>query len=165
VALLNNGKYGHSVLGNTLGISLVRGPLHPDPFADEGEHHFSYAMLPHAGDWVAGGVVNAAQAFNAPMIVLTGSADAPATPLVSIDGLELGFSALKRAHDRDGLVLRVYEPHGSSGVSTLTFDRPVKSATFVNILEEDLQDEVEVDGNSVNLDLRPWELVSLYIEL
>jgi alpha-mannosidase len=33
VALLNNGKYGHSVLGNTLGISLVRGPLHPDPFA------------------------------------------------------------------------------------------------------------------------------------
>jgi hypothetical protein len=57
-------------------------------------------------------------------------------------------------------VLRVYEPHGASGVSTLTFDRPVKSATFVNILEEDLQDDVEVDGNSVNLDLRPWELVS-----
>jgi alpha-mannosidase len=165
VALLNNGKYGHSVLGNTLGISLVRGPLHPDPFADEGEHHFSYALLPHTGDWVTGGVVQAAQAFNAPMIALTGAAEAPSTPLVQVDGLELGFSALKRAHDRNGLVLRVYEPHGASGVSTLTFDRPVKAATFVNILEEDLQDEVEVNDQTVTLDLRPWELVSLYVEV
>ncbi len=165
VALLNNGKYGHSVLGNTLGISLVRGPMHPDPLADEGEHHFSYAMLPHTGDWVTGGVVQAAQAFNAPMVAITGRADAVRDSLVAVDGLELGFSALKRAHDRDGLVLRVYEPHGSSGTSTLTFDRPIKAASFVTILEEDVDGDLEIEGQTLTLDLRPWELVSLYVEL
>ena len=51
VALLNDGKYGHSVHGNVLTLSLLRSPLYPDPTADEGEHHFTYSLLPHAGDW------------------------------------------------------------------------------------------------------------------
>lgn len=165
VALLNNGKYGHSVLGSTLGISLVRGPMHPDPFADEGEHDFSYAVFPHTGNWTNGGVVRAAQEFNAPMTAVTGSASASSESLVSSSGLELGFSALKQAHDRDGIVLRVYEPHGSSGESTIAFNRSVKSVTRVNLLEEDLEDgTVPVDGNAVTLGLRPFELVSLLID-
>ena len=165
VALLNDGKYGHSVLGNTLGISLVRGPLHPDPFADEGEHHFSYAMLPHTGDWVTGGVVQAAHEFNAPMIALAGDVESGRGPLVTLDGLELGFSALKQAHDENGLILRVYEPHGASGQATLTFDRPVTSVSRVSILEEDVDEEVEHKDSTITLNLRPWELVSLRIVL
>lgn len=160
VALLNDGKYGYNVVAGTIGVSLVRGPLHPDPFADEGAHHFSLALLPHSGNWVEGKVVQAAQAFNAPMVVTRGT---PATsdPFVRLDGLELGLSALKRAHDGDGLILRLYEPHGSRGKTMLTFDRPVSSARRVNILEEDTEDEATVDGNAVSIDLRPFELVSL----
>ncbi|MFB2606334.1 glycoside hydrolase family 38 C-terminal domain-containing protein, partial [Rhizobium phaseoli] len=33
VALLNNAKYGHSARGNVIGMSLVRGPVYPDPLA------------------------------------------------------------------------------------------------------------------------------------
>ncbi len=165
VALLNNGKYGHSVLGGTIGLSLVRGPLYPDPFADEGEHHFAYAIYPHVGDWVSGGVVRAAQEFNAPLVATTGSVDSTTSPLVEVSGLELGFSALKKAHDREGLVLRLYEPHGSSGKSTLTFSRPLKAATRVTILEEDhAESTVETTGDTVTLNLRPFELVSLLLE-
>ena len=51
VALLNNAKYGHNVRGNVLGMSLVRSPVYPDPRADEGVQSFTYALLPHAGDW------------------------------------------------------------------------------------------------------------------
>ena len=40
VALLNDGKYGHSVRDNVLGLSLVRSPVYPDPLADEGEQSF-----------------------------------------------------------------------------------------------------------------------------
>ena len=47
VALLNDGKYGHSAKGNVVGISLLRSPLYPDPFADEGEHRFTYSLFPH----------------------------------------------------------------------------------------------------------------------
>jgi alpha-mannosidase len=165
VALLNNGKYGHSVLGGTIGLSLVRGPLYPDPFADEGEHHFAYAIYPHNGDWVTGGVVRAAQEFNAPLIATTGSTESVTTSLVEVTGLELGFSALKKAHDRDGLVLRLYEPHGSSGKSTLTFNRPLKSATRVTLMEENhTESTATVSDNTVTLNLRPFELVSLLLE-
>jgi len=165
VALLNNGKYGHSVLGGTLGLSLVRGPLHPDPFADEGEHHFAYALYPHTGTWVEGGVVAAAQAFNAPLVATTGRADAANTGFVTVSGLELGFGALKQASDRDGLVLRVYEPHGNRGQSTLTFDRDVRAARYVSLLEEDVDGDLHHDGNAVTIDLRPFEVVSLLLEL
>ncbi|MBW8727789.1 MAG: alpha-mannosidase, partial [Inquilinus limosus] len=56
VAILNDGKYGHSALGNVLGLSLLRAPIYPDPLADEGVQEFTYAILPHAGDWHEGGV-------------------------------------------------------------------------------------------------------------
>ncbi|MBA2468199.1 MAG: alpha-mannosidase [Chloroflexia bacterium] len=164
VALLNDGKYGYSVLGSTIGVSLVRGPLHPDPFADEGEHHFSLALYPHAGNWVEGGVVQAAQALNAPLVVTSGSTVGSGNGFVRLSGLPLGFGALKRAHDREGVVLRVYEPHGSRGTSTLTFDRPVKNASRVNLLEEDIDGDVTIEGNAVSISLRPFELVSLLLE-
>ncbi|MGH3147657.1 MAG: alpha-mannosidase, partial [Rubrobacter sp.] len=38
VALLNDGKYGHSARANVLGISLLKSPMYPDPLADEGDH-------------------------------------------------------------------------------------------------------------------------------
>lgn len=164
VALLNDGKYGYSVVGGTIGVSLVRGPLHPDPFADEGEHHFSLALYPHAGNWVEGKVVQAAQTFNAPMVVTSGSGAAAPEGFVRMSGLEVGFGALKQALDRQGVVLRVYEPHGSRGTSALTFDRPVKDAGRVNLLEEDIEGDVTVDGNDVSIALRPFEIVSLLLE-
>ena len=43
VALLNDCKHGYDVRGNVLRLSLLRGPTWPDPTADAGRHHFSYA--------------------------------------------------------------------------------------------------------------------------
>ncbi len=163
VAILNDGKYGHSVLGGTIGMSLVRGPLHPDPLADEGSHHVRYAFQPHAGTWVDAGIVEIAQAFNAPMVATTGSTASGG--FVSVAGAPVGFAALKQAHDHDGIVLRVYEPHGNSGATTLSFSRPVRSVTRVSLLEEPASGNVEVDGSSVTLHLRPFELVSLLLSV
>ena len=50
-ALLTDSKYGYSLRGNVIGLSLLRSPIYPDPFADEGEHEFIYALYPHSGDW------------------------------------------------------------------------------------------------------------------
>ena len=62
------------------------------------------------------------------------------------------------------MVLRVYEPHGSRGTSTLTFDRPVTNASRVNLLEENIDGDVTVEGNAISVRLRPFELVSLLLE-
>ena len=46
VALLNDAKYGHSAHGNVLTLSLLRGPLYPDPGADEGRARLHLQPLP-----------------------------------------------------------------------------------------------------------------------
>ncbi|MCK4857737.1 MAG: hypothetical protein KAT58_07210, partial [candidate division Zixibacteria bacterium] len=56
LSLLNNAKYGCSVDGSKLTISLLRNPVSPkcpDPNPDEGWHQFTYSLYPHPGDWKA----------------------------------------------------------------------------------------------------------------
>jgi len=165
VALLNDSKYGFSVLGGTIGISLVHGSLYPDPNADEGKHEFTYSLFPHAGNWVSGGVTQEARALNSPLVALPAASDAQGREsFVTPAGVELGFAALKQSHDREGVILRVYEPHGDRGTVTLTFTQPVTSVRKVNLLEEDVENgQLSVDQNAVSFDVRPFEVVSLLI--
>ncbi|MCA9834901.1 MAG: alpha-mannosidase [Thermomicrobiales bacterium] len=166
VALLNNAKYGHSAVNGVLGMSLVRGPLHPDPFADEGHHEFTYSFFPHTGNWVEGGVTQEAMSLNAPLVVTEVAADAqPIAPFVTIDGVQLGLGTVKKAYDREGIAVRVYEPHGIRGVSSLTFDRPVKAINRTNMLEEDVDGaEVTLDGATASFEVRPFEIATFVVE-
>ena len=165
VALLNDAKYGHNAIGGTLGVSLVRGPLHPDPFADEGEHHFTYSFFPHTGNWVDGGVTREARSLNAPLVVTaTASSASDRDAFVTSTGLELGFGALKQAHEGDGIVLRVYEPHGSRGQASLTFANAPASVTRVTLLEEPAEgSEITLDANTVTFEISPFEVVTLLV--
>ena len=85
VALLNDGKYGHHALGNELGLSLLRSPVYPDPLADEGGQSFTYALYPHAGDWLTGGVLAEAEDLNQPLLATPVKADAEST-WTAVDG-------------------------------------------------------------------------------
>src|SRR5208337_1626696 len=49
LSLLNQDKYGYDAVGNVLRLTLLRSPTWPDPDADQGHHHFHYALYPHAG--------------------------------------------------------------------------------------------------------------------
>lgn len=166
VALLNNAKYGHSAVNGVLGMSLVRGSLHPDPFADEGQHEFTYSYFPHTGDWIEGKVTQEALALNSPMVVTAVAANAtPIAPFVTTTGVTLGLGTVKKAHDRDGVTVRVYEPHGIRGRSNLTFDRPVKAIHRTNLLEEDADGaEITLNDATVSFDVRPFEIVTFVVE-
>lgn len=123
VALLNDGKYGHHAIGNELGITLVRSPIYPDPLADEGRQTFTYALYPHAGTWMEGGVLAAAEDLNRPLLSrrVRIAGEVAWRPL-AIRGLPVGLGALKVAEDGGGLVLRCYEPQGARG--TVEVDLP-----------------------------------------
>jgi alpha-mannosidase len=101
VALLNDGKYGHHAHGNELGLSLLRSPIFPDPLADEGRQSFTYALYPHQGDWLSGGVLAEAEDLNQPLPFSRVEAKAEsAWTAVEIAGRQLALSALKPAEDR-----------------------------------------------------------------
>jgi alpha-mannosidase len=165
VALLNDCKYGYDVRGNVLRLSLLRSPTAPDPECDRGRHRFTYALLPHAGDATAGGVIEEASALNTPVVVI------PATPhpgplpatmsFVSVDDPGFVVVAVKRADDGSGdVVVRGHEAHGGHRWARLRVALPFARAHRTDLLERP-GDELPVEGDEVVLALRPFELVTL----
>jgi alpha-mannosidase len=148
-----------------LGISLLRSPLYPDPFADEGEHRFTYSLFPHAGDWTAAGVAREAFSLNAPLFPLVAEAEAlpQGFSLVEAEGLELALGSLKLAEDERSMILRLYEPHGARGECTLRFARRVEKVERSNLLEES-EAPLEVHEDAVHLEMRPFEVVTLRVD-
>ncbi|MGC9360629.1 MAG: alpha-mannosidase [Anaerolineae bacterium] len=69
LSLLNDGKYGHSAQGTTLGLTLLRSSYEPDNVPDVGEHQFRYALYPHTGDWRAAATDRRGAEFNQPLAV------------------------------------------------------------------------------------------------
>ncbi len=169
VALLNDCKYGYDVRGDTLRLSLLRSPTAPDPECDQGRHRFTYALLPHAGDAMAGGVLEAASALNTPLAVH--QVDAHTGPLpprlsfVSVDDTAFVVVAVKRADDGTGdMVVRGYESHGGHRKVRLRSSRAVTSADRTDLLERPRRQLVTEDG-AVLLSLRPFELVTVRLRL
>jgi alpha-mannosidase len=157
LALLNDAKYGHSARDNVLGLSLVRSPVLPDPLADEGEQRFTYALMPHAGSWREGGVREEAEDLNQPLLVAParGLAAGTLSPL-GCDGLAAGLGALKAAEDRDGLILRVYEPAGARGPFALRLPDGWRDAGAVDLLEQPGAPQAE--GALAPFEVRSWRL-------
>ena len=48
VSLLNDCKYGHSVNDGTIGLTLLKSGVEPNPNADVEIHEFTYSLQPHA---------------------------------------------------------------------------------------------------------------------
>jgi alpha-mannosidase len=136
-ALLNDGRYGHHALGGELGISLLRSPVWPDPLADEGRHELTYALLPHPGGWLEGGVLAEAEDLNRPLPARPTSAAAGASlrPL-RLGGLPAGLGALKVLEDGGALALRVYEPQGARGRLTVETPRGWELDATLDLLEQ-----------------------------
>ena len=143
VALLNDGKYGHDVSGNVMGLSLLRSPVYPDILADEGAQSFSYALLPHQGDWFEGGVLAEAEDLNQPLLVTaTKIAKDQNWQAVHLTGRLLALSALKPDEAGKGLILRLYEPSGGRSQPQVTLPDGWKVAGQVNLLEEPVEGDL-----------------------
>ena len=137
VALLNDGKYGHDVAGNVLSLSLLRSPVFPDLFADEGAQSFTYALLPHPGGWFEGGVLAEAEDLNQPLLVSPAKLQQDQSwTAAQITGRPLALSALKPDEDGTGLILRLYEPSGGRSQPQITVPDGWSVTGQVNLLEE-----------------------------
>lgn len=140
VALINDGRYGHHARGNEIGITLLRSPTLPDRFADEGIQSVTYALYPHPGDWFEGGVLAEAEDLNRPLFHRSIRPCEPGTrTFLKIHGVTCALGALKPAEDRDGLILRVYEPAGARGTIGIEPVKGWKVVGEVNLLEDAIE--------------------------
>lgn len=169
VALLNDGKYGHSLRDHVLGLSLLKGAIFPDRAADLGRHRFTYSLLPHLGDWRAAGVVRRAYELNAPLIAAPLAGPPPAVAVgarsfLRVAGDHVVAETVKVADNGDGLIVRLYEAHNQRGRAELRFDRPILSAEETDLLERPL-DSLAVEGDTVAVAVRPFEVKTIRVRL
>ena len=164
VSLLNDCKYGYDIKDNVIRLTLLRGPVTPDSRADLGRHTFTYSLYPHAGDWAWGGTPRAAMALNRPLLQVpwepSGDEGVAATPFVTVDREDVVVETIKKAEDRDELVLRLYENANRRGAATLTFDRPLAEVYELDLLENRL-DRIMPNGDSVRVQIKPYEILTL----
>ena len=140
-SLINEAKYGYDCLDNVLRLTLLRSPTDPDPNADRGEQHFSYALYPHAGDWRTAMTVRHGYAFNYKLHASQVDSHTGTMPLehsfFSVSGDDsVILTAIKKAEDTNGLILRFYEWAGKDGKVSLTFPKGATSATATNLMEK-----------------------------
>ncbi len=160
VALLNDCKYGYDARDTTIRLTLLRSPTYPWAEADQGEHRFRYAIMPHDG---LGAVSAAAEAFNHPLAPVAGVGEGEGvalSPPLSIDNDAIAIEAVKRAEDGSGLVVRLWERHGARQMAQLTLDAAIDTAREVDLLEETIVD-LSPEAGLVTLDFAPFEIKTL----
>ena len=164
LALFNDCKYGHATYRNVMQLSLLRSPKNPDPVADIGQHQFRYALWPHAGDLRTGGVIQAARAFNVPLLIQNTSEPAGERSFFSINNPAVIIDTVKRAEDSQHIIVRLYEAHGSRGQIRLMSGLPVQRVTRCNLLEED-ESKLAWRNGGVTFAVRPFQIVTLKLAL
>lgn len=167
VAVTNDATYGHDVgrrtredggTTTTVRQSLLRAPLYPDPEADQGRHVLTTTIRPGAA--IADAVEEGYRTNLAPRVVRGAHAVAP---LVTVSDPAVVVEAVKLAEDGSGdLVVRLYESLGGRARATVTAaDAGATAVVATDLLERRLKDGVSADGASVDLELRPFQLVTL----
>lgn len=159
VSLLNDCKYGYDIKEQTLRLTLIKSSLVPDDTADQGEHVFTYALLPHQGDWFEGGAAKEAWALNAPLTAAVTAAQSKPWSLLTLsaEADHVMIDAVKKAEDHDGLMVRLHEFAGkrAAGVQ-LCCGLPAASWQLCDLLERPLSEEEQ--GSFVSFDIKPYEI-------
>ncbi|MBM2623589.1 alpha-mannosidase [Actinoplanes sp. LDG1-06] len=165
----NGSTYGHDVTrtvradGGTTTLvreSLLRGPKYPDPEADQGLHVLRTAL------GSARGVIDAASAgyrINLPARTLE-NAGHGVEPIVTVSAPSVLVEAVKLAEDRSGdVIIRLYEATGARTRTAVQPNFEYTAARSTDLLERDLGRPIWHPHESIELELRPFEIATLRI--
>ncbi|MGC9321278.1 MAG: glycoside hydrolase family 38 C-terminal domain-containing protein, partial [Kosmotogaceae bacterium] len=160
VSILNDGKYGHACSDSDISLTLLRSPIYPDFFADEGRHSFTYSLFSHDSTNALETVAEA-ESLNKPLVLASGSVDF-GKDCLQISAGNLKVLALKHS-EGTGYVLRVAEVEGRCGVASVRTSLPFERCWISNILEDKAHELPVVDGR-VQLEYRQFGLHTLIFE-
>ena len=161
VAILNNCKYGLSVEGSDMRLTLHKGGQKPDPNTDMGTHTMTYSLLPHMGGFDAETVIRPAYELNYQPLAVNGELKAP--KLFSLSHPGVICETVKMAEDiENAYVLRLYEAERNTANCWLTL-ADAKHVWVTNMLEEK-QEELEIVDGRVKLTFRPFEIKTILVQ-
>ncbi|XP_053320714.1 alpha-mannosidase 2C1 [Spea bombifrons] len=169
VALLNDCKYGCSVLGNVLSLSLLRAPKSPDATADMGDHEFSYALMPHVGSFQEARVIQSAYSFCFPLLTTQSSSSVQPVSWSAFTVLSpaVVLETVKQAENQpNSLVLRLYESYGSTVDTWLQTFLPVKDVFLCDLLERPYSTpQLTLGDRGIKLSFTPFKVLTVLLVL
>lgn len=163
VSLMNDCKYGHDIKNNVIRLTLLKSATHPDTEQDQGEHEFTYSLLPHEGSWVDADTEIRAYYLNNPLKVEAGKAKEDAYSFLNIDNKYIEVDAVKRSEDGKTLVIRCHEYTGGKQKATITLDAKVKGWQESNLMEKPEGDHFT--SETITLEFGPYEVKTVLVEL
>lgn len=195
VAVLNDCKYGYDAKEKLMRLTLIKSGIFPNPNADQGIHRFTYSLLPHLGDLVAGKVIDAAEALNVeehcylPDVSEWELYEAPMKRAGIWDGFWQGIresaiefdaetgiyvDAIKLAEDSEDVIIRLHEAFGRSlEVEAVLFRTSKKKITVKEMYECDLMEDRlpengvkrTAGGNAISFAMKPYEIKTIRIKI
>ena len=160
-AIMNNCKYGHAFADNDLCITLMRGPVCPDPTGDIGEQDFVYSFYPHPGDWSASDVTNLSRVLNDPLsaVFCAEGKGRPARSFFAVSDKNIVIDAVKAAQDGRGVIVRLNETQKKRGKATLTLPFTPQKAYTCDLMEKN-EGEIAFSGNRIAFTCKPFEVLT-----
>lgn len=160
-AVLNDCKYGISLHGNEMRLTLLRATASPEMRADNGIHTFTYSFLGWEGGFLDAPVVREAYDLNVAPTITRGSL-LHRLSAFSVDAPNVFIDTVKPAEDQSGdMILRLYEAKGADTNCALTINLPVEKISVCDMLENPTGDLDASD--SVNLHFHTFEVKTLRV--
>lgn len=160
VSLMNDCKYGHDIKDNVIRLTLLKAATHPDVEQDQGEHEFTYSLLPHIGDWTEVDTEKSSWAINQPIQAISG--DLGTRRFMRCVSDQIVVDAVKRSEDGKYLVVRFHEYTGGKDKVKVSFDFDVKAWAESDLRERPIE---AFKSQAIELNVKPYEIKTILIEL
>lgn len=160
VSLLNDCKYGYDIKDQTIRLTLLKGATYPDPYADLGEHDFTYSLFPHTNDWKDAETEKEAYILNNPLTSVMGEVNNQS--LFKFSDTNIVVDAIKKAEYSDDIIIRFHEYKGMRKPIEIRSDYLIKSWQEVDLMENPISDEISKDH--VNVLVKPYEIKTFKIK-
>ena len=189
LAVLSKGLPEYTVFeqDNTIALTLFRsvgwvaneintriGDAGPEIFTPEAqclrEMNFEYAVYPHQGHYDEGGVLAEADRFNNAVKVFVTNRHSGSLPLAksffSIQDSQnsVRVTSIKRADDRKGVVIRLYNGGTNPTRVNLTSSLKINTAVRVNFLEEE-KTQVLIEENQFEMTVASKSIETIYLNV
>ncbi|MBI2626446.1 MAG: hypothetical protein HYW69_02550, partial [Candidatus Nealsonbacteria bacterium] len=144
------------------------GPSIATPEAQcQGLQEFRYSLFLHGGDWQKNRIWQEAYNHNVKLLGLATCQQKGSLPkelsFLEIKPEGLIVSAIKKAEEKEWLVLRVFSLESEAQKAEIKFAKDIVNAYLLN-LEEKIQDHLELTGNGISFSIKPFQIVTLGIE-
>ncbi|MEN6357577.1 MAG: glycoside hydrolase family 38 C-terminal domain-containing protein [Armatimonadota bacterium] len=146
ITLVNDCKYGHSCVDDTLRLTLIRTTYDPDPIPEVGDHKIRFGVIAHQGPCDVTQATRASEEFNSYMSIISETVHGGELPseksFAQVLTPNVFVSAIKKVEDSDGLVIRLFEVEGKDTEAKIRLSDIIKQGTRAvetDILERPLE--------------------------